>query len=431
MIYNRIFTIFKDNINGEYKKKWNPGLTKELGAHNRTGIPATQKLARYRCFLTMILKLRMFSSHALTIQDMLKSMLTDDMMRRLISLSNEKRDPEHPSRKITKWLVTLRKDATIPKKPGQTQDSQENPSNPANPGIEPPQATEPPHGLQGNVAKLVRQFHALMSELHDSELWGERLSRTSCARCESFPEEAIITSCSHLYCEECYYLAQEQDGQSEGGKTVCCKCHVDIDEAAHCGAIDDFQLNMSAEPTTASGSQAAQRKKKKKPQQKARGSVTKPWMFSRRCPTNSDSRETDDSADDGDDKNWISIAAYDMPGAKLTKVREIIASWIAEDKDVKVVVFTQFVDFIRILGAMCGLQGWGYTLVRLPVLVARIILIFRSVDGKNAALVPRQKHGRLQRKSRNHSVARFSQSRRNRPRHVDGKQMHSGGSVVE
>lgn len=60
--------------------------------------------------------------------------------------------------------------------------------------------------------------------------------------------------------------------------------------------------------------------------------------------------------------DWIPDAV-DMPSAKLSKTREYVARWVAEGEGVKVVVFTQFLDFVKILGNMCDQEEWGYTQV--------------------------------------------------------------------
>ncbi|KAF7585936.1 hypothetical protein BBP40_009842 [Aspergillus hancockii] len=50
-----------------------------------------------------------------------------------------------------------------------------------------------------------------------------------------------------------------------------------------------------------------------------------------------------------------------MSSAKMTKVQKIIASWINGNPDVKIVVFTQFINCVRLLSAMCYNQKWGST----------------------------------------------------------------------
>jgi ERCC4-related helicase len=52
-----------------------------------------------------------------------------------------------------------------------------------------------------------------------------------------------------------------------------------------------------------------------------------------------------------------------MPGAKLNEIRKIIKDWKRSNKDTKVVIFSQFTDFIRILADMCQEERWGFRCV--------------------------------------------------------------------
>lgn len=49
-----------------------------------------------------------------------------------------------------------------------------------------------------------------------------------------------------------------------------------------------------------------------------------------------------------------------MPGAKVDKVRDLVANWVREDPDAKGVVFTQFLDFVRIFSSICAKEGWAH-----------------------------------------------------------------------
>lgn len=399
----------------------------------------------------MILKLRMFSSHPLTVQDMLKEMLTGGIMTVLGMSANKEQDPEHPSRKITKWLFGLKKDFTVPSKkfaeeaekasqndqstqekmsgkrfqpiakthavkekeqvdhvqPGQsaleteraedlqvfqalqsfeapigghapTQDEQVQAAQPVQEaeteGAQPAesmqssqdtQAEQPPQASDEDIERLVKRFHEFMSWLHKEGNWTERLDRGNCPSCGNYPEEAVITSCKHLYCEECYCLLIEESSQTDSeengaagdSKPTCRACKATIDEAAHCGSIDNFKLNPSA----------AKKKQKVEPAKKVSRVYGSFGPFGLTRQKKSNSNEDDDEPDE--DGDWIKAAAHDMPGAKLTKAREIIASWIAEKPNVKIVVFTQFIDFVRILAAMCEKEKWRYTCVGSPFAV--------------------------------------------------------------
>lgn len=364
VIYNRIFSIYIDNFNGECKM---PDSQSALLLTAWIGMPRNKGLGRYLCLLDMILKLRMFSSHPLTIQPMLKLMLTDELMRQLIILSNQKKDNEHPSSKITRWLITLRKHITIPAKSGQPVKDQSNEAGQQNLENQEGQTPEPAQYLQGDREKLVRQFHAFMDQLHDDEQWMERFQRTTCPLCEMFPEEAIITSCKHLYCEECYCVLRGEHGLSGAGKPVCQRCDVDIEEAAHCGLINEFPLNVSeSTPPSTSISQTQPSKKKRQPKgkkiQMTNRGTQGPFLSTFKSTGQPEPAPEEVNEDESTD--WVALAAREMPGAKLTKVREVAANWIAENKEVKVVIFTQFLENVRILVAMCMKENWEYACVR-------------------------------------------------------------------
>ncbi|KAL2006287.1 hypothetical protein VTN00DRAFT_9941 [Thermoascus crustaceus] len=65
----------------------------------------------------------------------------------------------------------------------------------------------------------------------------------------------------------------------------------------------------------------------------------------------------------GETADWIPIAGDLMPSAKFTAARNIIADWLAEAPDTKVVIFTQFRSIIHIFSYMCQNEEWGYALL--------------------------------------------------------------------
>jgi hypothetical protein len=76
---------------------------------------------------------------------------------------------------------------------------------------------------------------------------------------------------------------------------------------------------------------------------------------------NKDSQKMDDEEDDID---WVALAGHLVPGAKLTAIRTCISAWFKHAAETKVIIFTQFLDMVRILGYMCMKEGWGFTTVR-------------------------------------------------------------------
>lgn len=295
----------------------------------------------------MILALRMFCSHLLVTQDIVKKLLTNDIMNQLRALSNKKPNPDHPTSQITRCLDGLRKNVAMPKPPQATQ-----PEGLTQSESRESQPSPIPEGLQGDLVKLVQEFHTFMHELHEGGQWMERYERTNCPRCSMFPIQAVITSCKHMYCDECFCALTNET--SEGEKPICQKCTTPIEAAAHCGSVDDIQIEIPPpEPTP-----RANKQRKKQSLPKSKYTQGRFGLFAAVRRRNSVKGGSLDDEDDGELKDWIPEAAMQMPGAKILAVRNHITKWIADNPEVKVVIFTQFLDFVRIISDMCRKEGW-------------------------------------------------------------------------
>lgn len=334
----------------------------------RAELSAPEKVeCQCRCILTMILKLRMFTSHLLTVQDVLKSTLSGKAMKELNRLIKDETNPDDPSVKIVHVLNALTSGAT-----------------PAE-----PQKTTEPKGLWGDQStetrdKLVTQFRKIMIDLHDSEAWDERLARTTCPSCGSVPIDACVTSCMHLYCEECLLLLGQ--GAQERGNTqkICASCGEEILETARCGSVEDLHIDSTPPP-----SQPGPRSKKSRPQKK-QGQKRK------RAP------ENNRNSDDEDDLDWIAIAADAMPSAKLTEMRNIVAEWITVDPETKIVIFTQFYSVVHLISTICEGAQWGYTTVSAAISFSIRNILLTGFD--------LQLTGKMSIASREKSMADFRES---------------------
>ncbi|RAK99458.1 putative SNF2 family helicase [Aspergillus ibericus CBS 121593] len=310
-LYNAISEVFIENINGCARLE-------------------QPKLAQYRCFLSMILMLRMFCSHLLTTQHIVKRLLSEGyLMKKLSRIAKGTGDRNDTSYKIVQWLVSVRMNTTV-------LNDREN--------EDVGQCLEELHGDKMALAANFRQF---MSELHEQENWDERLERTNCPSCEFVPVNPVITSCKHLYCEECYYSLLN-DKNTMLGKPTCGSCLDLIEEAAY---FEEQPKQAQSVQSTSSGAKNKEKRLKKKTSTK-KG----PGSGMRRITWGQ--TESDEESDVDEETDWIKACAQHMPSAKLTKIRDILATWLAEDSSSKVVIFTQFLDFVRILVTMCKTEGW-------------------------------------------------------------------------
>ena len=82
----------------------------------------------------------------------------------------------------------------------------------------------------------------------------------------------------------------------------------------------------------------------------------------KRMKSRNDNQQLDEKGED--DIDWVATAGHLVPGAKLAAIRTLINSWFQDSTETIVIMFTQFLDMVRILSYMCEKEGWGYTTVR-------------------------------------------------------------------
>ncbi|GLA58369.1 hypothetical protein AtubIFM54640_007515 [Aspergillus tubingensis] len=193
--------------------------------------------------------------------------------------------------------------------------------------------------------RIVRvQFCAVERELYNaiSEVFIENING-----CAHFDQP------KHLYCEECYYsLRMDKDNMLMEPK--CVNCRVLITEAA-------YFKEEGNEKTQGAWIHGVTIRKEK--QRQKRTTTKKQSRSSIRQITAPRADETDEEPDADEDTDWIRACAQHMPSAKLTKIREILTEWLAQESSGKIVIFTQFLDFVEILSTMCEAEGWPFVLL--------------------------------------------------------------------
>ncbi|GKZ21238.1 hypothetical protein AbraIFM66951_011629 [Aspergillus brasiliensis] len=111
-------------------------------------------------------------------------------------------------------------------------------------------------------------------------------------------------------------------------KPDCVRCRVPIIEAAH--FIEEIGGEKTQSPSIhgAIGGKTKQSKKKT--------TTKKQTGSSMRRITAPQSEETDEEPDADEDTDWIKACAQHMPSAKLTKIREILTEWLAQESPGKI-----------------------------------------------------------------------------------------------
>lgn len=61
-----------------------------------------------------------------------------------------------------------------------------------------------------------------------------------------------------------------------------------------------------------------------------------------------------------DELDWIGQPGQILPDAKTVAAKAQILTWLAEAPACKIIVYTQFLPMIRIMGKVCRTEGWGF-----------------------------------------------------------------------
>lgn len=61
-----------------------------------------------------------------------------------------------------------------------------------------------------------------------------------------------------------------------------------------------------------------------------------------------------------DEVDWIGQPGRILPSAKTVACKAQILAWLSEASDCKIIVYTQFLPMIRIMGRVCQGEGWGH-----------------------------------------------------------------------
>jgi hypothetical protein len=315
------------------------------------------KAKQLTCFLTVILKLRMLTSHLLTAQDMIKRVIHQPgVIQKLDNFISEQ--AETPSAEISKLIIAMKSHVLLPRNsmPTRVENSFDRPRPPA------------------TKDNLREDYSAEMSILQQQGKWSEFLNRKECPRCGYPPVEfAVLAPCLHIYCEQCFDELPDEDGKTDTVSRLCRICRIPISDAGYYADITSLEEvpGDSRSTTPAQSSESLVNKRKKSTREKsAKGTYKR-----RRKPVKISShlllhpgelkRETDDSSEDEMDlkSDWIPAIGCQMPNTKLDTIKKLVDGWIKEDKTVKIVIFTQFLATVTLVENLCGTKDWGFTKV--------------------------------------------------------------------
>jgi SNF2 family DNA or RNA helicase len=292
----------------------------------------------YSCILTMLLRLRQLTCHSLMLEKAMQDLLTREDHEKLFELANEAANkPTSLSRdELVKLRILLdreqgfnrsittatRKFATSSVNLNENdeevdQEDDENGGGPSATGRS---------GYVGHQHGLKFQFLKYLATLRVNKKWEELQDRTLCAKCNDQPEQPYVTSCFHVYCYSCLELLQAEAASRDMTKARCLECGIEYTGSKECDNYDlsgQMGVDSDSDDDDAEGLKAHRMARNKR-------------LGSKK-----------------ESKDWIDMAGTDiLPSAKTIAIKAQILNWIEENPNVKIILYTQFIDMIRIV---CGL----------------------------------------------------------------------------
>ncbi|KAK2784068.1 hypothetical protein FQN52_009338 [Onygenales sp. PD_12] len=266
----------------------------------------------YRSHLTMLLRLRMFTSHPLLVQNVLKDCLDSSEMQLLRSSIGKNPKPEDIQ------ICDLLDDLVSKQEAWEKSD----------PAASETRKRQAPKPAAVCLPEFVKIF---VAQLKASTVPGVSVEDSiKCMGCKKPPTSVCITSCLHAYCEDCAMdpaMAQN-----------VCECSAAYAEIFRCESIKSLiASNDILDETSTSEAHMG----------KLSG---RPGGRNRRTP----------KAEEENGIDWVEEAGDTMPGSKLTAITACVKNWFKKCSLTKIVIFTQFLDMVDILASMCEREGWKY-----------------------------------------------------------------------
>jgi SNF2 family DNA or RNA helicase len=178
------------------------------------------------------------------------------------------------------------------------------------------------HGLQYD-------FLRYLSTLREGKDWEQLQDRTVCVHCNDKPVRPWVTSCYHIYCYECLMNVQHAAAEKDNDRARCISCGIEFGESKPCDKFDIDTLEENSATNSDSDRESLRRHGRKKDVRKK--------------------------------KDWIDMAGPDiLPSSKTMAIKAQIINWIEKTPEVKIIIYTQFIDMIRILSKICHVERWRY-----------------------------------------------------------------------
>ncbi|KAK4895443.1 hypothetical protein LTR27_006507 [Elasticomyces elasticus] len=276
-----------------------------------------------RHIFTMILRLRQICSHILLIQGPMCDLLEREDYEKLNSITQaEDEGNDEGANLLIHLRNVLKNNISVKAIHGGMQGAviSEGESVPMD-LIDAEGATVKTGGKHG----LDFHFKKYLQVLASGEHWEAIKERTICSGCKQPPNNPVVTSCFHIYCDTCITDLQHYAARRGHDGARCAECGDAYTSVKPCSGLEAFDRDVSS-PESVSTALAKGKKKSK------------------------------DSEVD-----WLSLKGEVLPSAKTQATKAQVLNWMEEDPGVRIIIFTQFLPTIEILAKVCKTEGWSFS----------------------------------------------------------------------
>ena len=185
-----------------------------------------------------------------------------------------------------------------------------------------PEVVEQPEDFEEvQTGELAAQLGRCLKSLKSKSNWAELRTLGQCHFCGEPPENAMVTSCLHVYCGECLQGMANSASAKDQDKTACLKCGVAFTGAESCAGLKELEWDNN-------------------------------WLLNQTASRKSRPKKVN--------MEWVAFENKLVMSAKTTAVQAQVQQWLEEEPDKKIIIFSQFHMTMQILEKVCQQKGWGY-----------------------------------------------------------------------
>jgi SNF2 family DNA or RNA helicase len=306
----------------------------------------------YSNILTMLLRLRQLTGHLLALEQPMKDLLEKEDHEKIYDLAKEA-NTNHRSGHKDK-MRGLREELYRPGDehdkgkrsvgmPGVRNEENENAKDKDNDRADSinGSAARKDYANTGRHHGSKFDFLMYLQDLKDGIAGKNSDQRSACAFCNDIAEEPWKTQCYHVYCRRCLERMAEEAALRDQGGARCVVCHTVYTSTAPCDRMNFDHNNGEYDDDSNVDDESDQELLRK---------------------TTKQGRKKNTAAEKS--KDWIDLAEGNdiLPSSKTLAIKAQIINWLEEDPSMKIIIYTQFIDMIRILSKVCNAEKWKHSL---------------------------------------------------------------------